>query len=372
MLKECELTGKESEKYIPTLVQMEDQGRQGSCMTADSPIQSEIVRGISKSTPLELISTAIKSATSTGNSTPDKAYKPDTDEMLITPFNSTKNSSCLSPRQSSEEAKDTSRAIGSPLQLKGSPTFQGLTSAFQYVKTSVKDIDNVRRKISSSMHLPQGSPLFGTSMTPSLGIIRPIVQLPLLFSEEQMSEEGMLPQLIKVGSECKTSSTTGSSLLKMSSVTMRRKRSQPEPAASAAMKLEEDSLEDDEDSKEAKEAGEIAAEDCKDVEVFKCKHCPKCFTTGQALGGHMSRKHSGKSVKYNYKKDVRKKREFERMKLFLAKKRYFSSLNFDYEQLVKTPRGKLQAKTLINRSRIKKIKSLLTDEEVYNYFDNKQ
>jgi hypothetical protein len=100
---------------------------------------------------------------------------------------------------------------------------------------------------------------------------------------------------------------------------------------------------------------------------LQCKHCAMMFTSGQALGGHMSRKHTGKSAEYNYKKDVRKKREFERMKLLLAKKLYFLSLHHDYDALSMTPEGKLQAKLLMNRSKIKRLKSRLTDEEVNNF-----
>ena len=63
----------------------------------------------------------------------------------------------------------------------------------------------------------------------------------------------------------------------------------------------------------------------KEGEGFQCKYCGGLFETGQALGGHMSRKHSGKSIKYNHKKFVREKREFERMRLFVAKKKYLSN-----------------------------------------------
>lgn len=101
-----------------------------------------------------------------------------------------------------------------------------------------------------------------------------------------------------------------------------------------------------------------------DKESFQCSYCEEVFATGQALGGHMSRKHTGKSLKYNHKKDVRRQREFERMKLYLAKKRYFQELGYDYDILMQTPDGKMRAKAYMNRSRIKKIKTLLTIEEI--------
>lgn len=101
-----------------------------------------------------------------------------------------------------------------------------------------------------------------------------------------------------------------------------------------------------------------------DKESFQCSYCEEVFATGQALGGHMSRKHTGKSLKYNHKKDVRRQREFERMKLYLAKKKYFQELGYDYDVMMQTPDGKMKAKTYMNRSRIKKIKTLLSVEEI--------
>jgi hypothetical protein len=105
------------------------------------------------------------------------------------------------------------------------------------------------------------------------------------------------------------------------------------------------------------------------AENNQCKFCLKKFNTGQALGGHMSRKHSGKSSAYNHKKGIRKKREFERMRLLLAKRKYFSSLGQNYETLMNSPEGKKKAKELMSRSRIKKIKKALTDDEVHNFID---
>jgi len=105
-----------------------------------------------------------------------------------------------------------------------------------------------------------------------------------------------------------------------------------------------------------------------ETEIFECKHCELIFGTGQALGGHMSRKHSGKSLKYNRKKDVRAKREYERMKLYVAKKKYFEDIGYNYEEMMQNVGGKMKAKSLINRSQIKKIKATLTEREVYANF----
>lgn len=113
---------------------------------------------------------------------------------------------------------------------------------------------------------------------------------------------------------------------------------------------------------------QICSENPGEFEIFQCKHCGLVFGTGQALGGHMSRKHSGKSLKYNHKKDVRVKREFERMKLHVAKKKYFENLGCEYDKMMETIEGKMKVKHLINRSQIKKIKATLTEREVYDNF----
>lgn len=47
------------------------------------------------------------------------------------------------------------------------------------------------------------------------------------------------------------------------------------------------------------------------------------FEYGQALGGHMSRRHPGKSAAYNNKTERRKEREFERKLLQHAKIKYY-------------------------------------------------
>lgn len=104
---------------------------------------------------------------------------------------------------------------------------------------------------------------------------------------------------------------------------------------------------------------------------FACKYCKMSFSKAQALGGHMSRRHPGKSREYNYKKTIRKGREIERIKLRLAKKKYFSTLNYDYDDLLKTVEGKMRARSLMNRAKIKRIKKGLTENEVNNYIDSR-
>lgn len=102
---------------------------------------------------------------------------------------------------------------------------------------------------------------------------------------------------------------------------------------------------------------------------FKCKYCDLSFSKAQALGGHMSRTHPGESREYRQKKVIRKNRKLERIKLLLAKKKFFQSLNYDYSDLLKTPEGKMRARTLINRTRIKKLKRTLTKEELEEFVE---
>lgn len=45
---------------------------------------------------------------------------------------------------------------------------------------------------------------------------------------------------------------------------------------------------------------------------YVCRECGDVFEHGQALGGHMSRKHPGQSLAFNKKVQRRKEREFER------------------------------------------------------------
>ena len=109
----------------------------------------------------------------------------------------------------------------------------------------------------------------------------------------------------------------------------------------------------------------------KRAKPFPCKYCDMGFNKAQALGGHMSRKHPGRSHDYNYKKTVRKKREIDRTKLLMAKKKYFSTLKYDYEDLLKTMEGKLRARSLMNRAQVKKFKRELSEEEVNNFIDSR-
>lgn len=106
------------------------------------------------------------------------------------------------------------------------------------------------------------------------------------------------------------------------------------------------------------------------VKPFKCKYCELSFSKAQALGGHMSRTHPGESREYRQKKVIRKNRKLERIKLLLAKKKFFQSLNYDYSDLLKTPEGKMRARMLINRTRIKKLKKTLTKEELEEFVED--
>lgn len=97
---------------------------------------------------------------------------------------------------------------------------------------------------------------------------------------------------------------------------------------------------------------------------FTCKLCKELFCTGQALGGHMSRKHPGLSIDYMHKKEIRDKRDIERKKLLLAKIKFFKELGFEYLQLRESPDGKKTIHTYLNRSKLKKLKQNITNEEL--------
>jgi len=99
-------------------------------------------------------------------------------------------------------------------------------------------------------------------------------------------------------------------------------------------------------------------------EGYECKLCRETFYTGQALGGHMSRKHPGMSKDYMHKKEIRSRRLTDRMKLRLAKIRYYSSLGLDYLQLKRTDAGMKTLKSKLNRSQLKKIKLTINDSDV--------
>jgi hypothetical protein len=117
-----------------------------------------------------------------------------------------------------------------------------------------------------------------------------------------------------------------------------------------------------------------AEEDDQNVDTsvyrFRCVLDGRYFRTGQALGGHMSRKHPGKSEDYAKKKDIRRKREFERVKLRLAKKKFFTTIQYDYDDLMRTTQGKVRASRLTNRAKIKTIKANLTKKEIDDYIDS--
>ena len=100
---------------------------------------------------------------------------------------------------------------------------------------------------------------------------------------------------------------------------------------------------------------------------YKCSKCKSEFLTGQALGGHMSKKHPGKSEHYISKIETNKRRTLERIKLIIAKRKFYKELNFDYEKLNKSKNGKMKLKKLINRNRIRKIKSNIDDKEISEY-----
>jgi len=189
-------------------------------------------------------------------------------------------------------------------------------SAFKFTESNQERVKHLRSKIAQEPSLPESN-----NSTPA--------------TSKEVSEKNVIRTEVLPGTY---------SIVKITNLNIQGKRASPESSIQDSM------------------------EKYRNGDVFQCVHCSKCFRTGQALGGHMSRKHSGKSIKYNHKKKIRQTREFERMKLCIAKKKFFASLGYDYEAMMQTPDGKMRAKALINRSKIKRIKSHLTEEEVSNYF----
>jgi len=107
------------------------------------------------------------------------------------------------------------------------------------------------------------------------------------------------------------------------------------------------------------------------LKPFMCKYCTMTFSKAQALGGHMSRTHPGESHEYMQKKVIRENRKLERVKLLIAKIKFFKSLDYDYDDLLSTPEGKMRARMLINRTRIKQLKKRLTKEEVEDFMKDR-
>jgi len=138
-------------------------------------------------------------------------------------------------------------------------------------------------------------------------------------------------------------------------------------AVSSESKSQEPSASSSESNSESSYEEESVYESPEFRESFNCKYCKNRFKSAQALGGHMSRKHPGKSYDYNRKKEVRKKRELERAKLLLAKKLFYKDLGYDYDKLRKMKNGKTRLRDLMNRARLKKFKADITQKELENF-----
>lgn len=100
---------------------------------------------------------------------------------------------------------------------------------------------------------------------------------------------------------------------------------------------------------------------------LRCKFCMRIFKSKQALGGHMSRGHPGKNINYLLKMIKRQRNENERIKHLISKRKFYFTLGYDYDDLIKTVEGKIRAKTLMSRSKIKRIKSKITAEEIESF-----
>ena len=84
-----------------------------------------------------------------------------------------------------------------------------------------------------------------------------------------------------------------------------------------------------------------------DDKKFICDICNEIFTSGQGLGGHMSRKHKDQSMKFKHKKEIRNKREPLRNILVQAKKVLCKNHLIDYDEQMRSKDGKTLIKSLV-------------------------
>jgi hypothetical protein len=91
---------------------------------------------------------------------------------------------------------------------------------------------------------------------------------------------------------------------------------------------------------------------------FQCDYCESQFSTGQALGGHMSRTHPNQSQKYNKKKMIRQERETKRDLIYQARKQLFANHKLDYEELTKSKENKSVIKQ-IRKENMREYKEIL-------------
>jgi hypothetical protein len=84
-----------------------------------------------------------------------------------------------------------------------------------------------------------------------------------------------------------------------------------------------------------------------DDKKFICDICNEIFTSGQGLGGHMSRKHKDQSMKFKHKKEIRNKREPLRNILVQAKKILCKNHLIDYDEQMRSKDGKTLIKSLV-------------------------
>lgn len=92
-------------------------------------------------------------------------------------------------------------------------------------------------------------------------------------------------------------------------------------------------------------------------EIFECKICHKILSTGQGLGGHMSRSHPNSSEMYIEKINRRKSRSHLRNLVYSAKREILKLHNYNYDELIEAHQKKL-IKKIIEQNRFE-YKSIL-------------
>lgn len=107
-----------------------------------------------------------------------------------------------------------------------------------------------------------------------------------------------------------------------------------------------------------------------ECKIFFCPICSDQFTKGQALGGHLAKAHPGSSLTYQKKQIVREERKLDRVKLLMAKKRFFLKKGYDYDTCVLTRDGKNAMKRVMNRGKIKEIQKSISYNEALLFLTN--
>lgn len=85
----------------------------------------------------------------------------------------------------------------------------------------------------------------------------------------------------------------------------------------------------------------------KSFATYECTICCKLFSTGQGLGGHMSRIHPNKSEKYKLKRTIRESRTDYRNTIIDAKRKILAKYGYDFDEMRKERKNKQVIKNIL-------------------------